>query len=188
MENKRRREIALAATAVVVLAFAVLAYRVKTMEPPPSVPTQASRPPVPGTQSASSGASTTPNGLTELNLQALNAPHGEIQTTVRDPFRFKPKPPPPPPPPPPPVVRPVTQPTGPVGPPPPPRITLKFIGYLDIPGKGPYAALRDDRGVYRGFAGDTIEGRYKILRIGVESLDIAYLDGRGKQTIRLTGQ
>jgi hypothetical protein len=33
-----------------------------------------------------------------------------------------------------------------------------------------------------------IEGRYKILRIGVESLDIAYLDGTGRRTIRLSGQ
>ena len=65
---------------------------------------------------------------------------------------------------------------------------LKFIGYWQVPGKGPYAGLKDERGMYHGFVGDTIEGRYKILRIGVESLDIAYLDGRGRQTIPLTGQ
>ena len=186
MESKRRREVALTAAAVALLALAVLAYRVRTMTPEPAV---ASRPvrPLPAPTAASTPSASKPNGLTEVDLSALNAPRSELQETVRDPFRFKPKPPPPPPPPP--VVRPtVTPPTGPVEPPPPPRITLKFIGYEEIPKKGLLAGLSDGRGVYRGFVGDTIEGRYRILRIGVESLDIAYLDGRGKQTIRLTGQ
>ena len=89
----------------------------------------------------------------------------------------------------PPVVRPtVAQPTGPVEPPPPPRITLKFFGTVEIKGKGLLAGLSDGRNVYKGFVGDTIEGRYRILRIGVESIDLAYLDGRGRQTIRKTGQ
>ena len=37
--------------------------------------------------------------------------------------------------------------------------------------------LRD--GVFYGREGEIIEGQYRILKIGVESLDIAYLDGRG---------
>jgi len=121
-----------------------------------------------------------------VDLQALNAPRDELQETVRDPFRFKPKPPPPPPPAP--VMRP-TAPlqTGPVEPPPPPRIPLKFFGQVETK-QGPLAALSDSRGVYYGRVGDTIEGRYRILRIGVESIDLAYLDGRGRQTIRQTGQ
>jgi hypothetical protein len=82
----------------------------------------------------------------------------------------------------------VPVPTGPVGPPPPPRIDLKFFSIIDVPGKGLLAGLSDSRGVYKGFVGDTIEGRYRILRIGVESIDLAYIDGRGRQTIRLTGQ
>jgi len=36
--------------------------------------------------------------------------------------------------------------------------------------------------------GGTALGQYKIWRIGVESIDISYLDGRGRQTIRLNGQ
>ena len=36
--------------------------------------------------------------------------------------------------------------------------------------------------------GDVIEGRYQILKIGVESIELSYLDGRGRQTIRQTGQ
>jgi hypothetical protein len=30
-------------------------------------------------------------------------------------------------------------------------------------------------------------GQYRILRIGAESIEMSYLDGRGRQTIRLTG-
>ena len=30
--------------------------------------------------------------------------------------------------------------------------------------------------------------RYRVLRVGADSLDLAYADGRGRQTIRLSGQ
>ena len=72
--------------------------------------------------------------------------------------------------------------TGPVEPPPPPRIPLKFIGVADAgrEGKlGRVAVLSDGRGVYHGREGEIVEGRYRILKIGVESIDLAYLDGRG---------
>ena len=39
-----------------------------------------------------------------------------------------------------------------------------------------------------GKEGDIIDGRYRILKIGTESIEMAYVDGRGRQTIRLTGQ
>jgi hypothetical protein len=67
-----------------------------------------------------------------------------------------------------------------------PPIALKFIGVVEATEKSQtYAVLRDDRGVYHGREGDIIEGRYRILRIGAESIDLAYVDGRGRQTIRL---
>jgi hypothetical protein len=49
--------------------------------------------------------------------------------------------------------------------------------------------LSDGRGspIY-GKEGETVLGQYRVLKIGVESIDIAYADGRGRQTIRLTGQ
>ena len=78
----------------------------------------------------------------------------------------------------------------PVGPPPPPRIPLKYIGDMTDP-KNPgkkIAILSDARGSYYGREGEVIEGRYRIIRIGVESIELAYLDGRGRQTIRQTGQ
>ena len=65
---------------------------------------------------------------------------------------------------------------------------MKFIGILESKKTGRLAVLSDARGVYQGREGETIEGRYRILRIGVESVDLAYVDGRGRQTIRLTGQ
>jgi hypothetical protein len=67
-----------------------------------------------------------------------------------------------------------------------PPIALKFIGVVEATEKSQtYAVLRDDRGVYHGREGDIVEGRYRILRIGAESIELAYVDGRGRQTIRL---
>jgi hypothetical protein len=105
-------------------------------------------------------------------------------------FRFKPKPPPPPPPPPPRATQPAV-PVNPVpqGPPPLPPIALKFIGIIESPTtQRKIAVLSDGRNPpFQGVEGDIIEGRYRIIKIGVESVEIAYADGRGRQTIRLTG-
>lgn len=80
---------------------------------------------------------------------------------------------------------PVPQPSGPTVPSVPP-ITLKFIGVVQATAQSQtYAVLRDDRGVYHGREGDIIEGRYRILRIGTESVELAYVNGTGRQTIRL---
>jgi hypothetical protein len=106
-------------------------------------------------------------------------------------FRFKSKAPPPTPSA---AVR-GTQPTQPAmpaqppGPPPVPPITLKFIGLVEQgPGQPKIAVLSDSAGhVFHGFEGQTIEGRYRILKIGVESIEMSHLDGRGRQTIRLSG-
>ncbi len=78
----------------------------------------------------------------------------------------------------------------PAGPPPPPPIPLKFIGVLDAPTRlGRLAILSDSRGgVFYGKEGDTIEGRYRVLSISTESAELVYMDGRGRQTIRLSGQ
>ena len=74
---------------------------------------------------------------------------------------------------------------GPAGPPP---IPLRFIGTVDELARHlKLAVLSDGRNVFYGREGDIIEGRYRILRIGVESIDMTYVDGRGQQTIRLTG-
>ncbi len=76
----------------------------------------------------------------------------------------------------------------PAGPPPPQPITLKFIGTVTVPsGEGRVAVLSDGKFVYHGREGDIIDGRYRIVRIGEESVQMEHVDGRGRQTIRLTG-
>jgi hypothetical protein len=76
----------------------------------------------------------------------------------------------------------------PAGPPPPPPIPVKFFGLMVI-GEQRVASFSDARGnTFYGKEGDIIEGRYRVLRIGTDSVELAYLDGRGRQTIRLIGQ
>jgi hypothetical protein len=86
-------------------------------------------------------------------------------------------------------VTPVVQVPVQTGPPPPPPIPYRFIGVLSgAPGKGKIAVLTDGRTVVHGQVNTEIEGRYRIVQIGEESLQIEYIDGRGRQTIRLLGQ
>jgi hypothetical protein len=88
-----------------------------------------------------------------------------------------------------PVVPVVTGPVTPPGPPPPPPIPYRFIGVLSgVPGQGRIAVLTDGRTVVHGTVNAIIEGRYRIVQIGEESLQIEHADGRGRQTIRLLGQ
>ena len=70
-----------------------------------------------------------------------------------------------------------------------PPIGLKFIGIIDAPESGRKIAVLSDgkNPPFQGLEGQIIEGRYRIIKIGVESVEIAYADGRGRQTIRLTG-
>lgn len=72
-------------------------------------------------------------------------------------------------------------------PPPPPPIPLRYVGYADNPGSGRIAALSDGRFTYNGKEGDVIEGKWRIVRIGVESIVIEYVNGTGRQTLRLAG-
>ena len=68
-------------------------------------------------------------------------------------------------------------------------ITLKFIGIVEATAHGEKIAILSDgrNAPFYGKEGAIIEGRYRILKIGVESVELAYTDGRGRQTIRLTG-
>ena len=138
-----------------------------------------------------SGAPAQQAPVVDLKLELLSGARPELREPERDPFRFRPKPAPEPPRK---VVEPQppaqSAPAAPTGPPPPPPIQLRFIGLVDAPTQAVRVAIvSDGRGnVFYGREGDTIEGRYKILRVGPDVIDLAYLDGRGRQTIRLTGQ
>jgi hypothetical protein len=121
----------------------------------------------------------------DVHLEALTAERTKPDDVSRNLFRFKPKPPLPPPPRVE-VPRPVTPPV-PAGPPPPPDIPLKLAAILQQ-GSIKVASLTDTSGnVILAKEGDAVEGRYRLWRIGVESIEISYLDGRGRKTIRLSG-
>jgi hypothetical protein len=188
MESKRRRELTLASIALAVLAIAMWTVRGGSAPLPAQAPA-ASTPPQ--AKAAEPG-----HPFAGVNLDALQIERPEPEASRRNPFRFKPAPAPPPPTPPSRGSKPGPEgpggdiATGPPPPAPPPRITLKYIGDMTDPKKpgGRIAILSDGRSVYHGREGDVVEGRYQILRIGAESVDLAYLDGRGRQTIRQTGQ
>lgn len=132
-----------------------------------------------------------PPAVADVKLELLKAEHDAPAQPERNLFVFKPKPAPPPPPPP--KVIPVEQPPAPTGPPPPPPlppIPLKFIGVLERPGQtGKVAILSDGRGgTFYAQEGEAVLGQYKVLKIGAESAELSYMDGRGRQTLRLSGQ
>jgi len=172
-----------------ILAVAVVALVAYWLWPAASSSRAASNQQRPGRQQAATSG-VNPAAL-DVRLEALKVPPPQPTDAERNPFRFQPKPPPPPPP-----ASSGTQPqatrTGPPGPPPPPPIPpipLKFIGTLERRGTGKVAIFSDNRGTpLYGREGDIILGQYRIVRIGVESVVMEYLDGRGRQTIPLRGQ
>jgi hypothetical protein len=189
VETRRRRELLLlgVAAALGVLAYAVYVEWPGTSAVGPAASNQVEQAGNGARPDRKGKASAAGDEAPDVHLEALSA-NRPRPDAGRNLFRFKEKPPPPPPPAPPPRVLPppVEVPTG---PPPPPPITLKYIGFVDseTPGKR-IAFLSDGRGVpLSGHEGDTVLGQYRILRIGAESIEMAYLDGRGRQTIRLTG-
>jgi hypothetical protein len=117
----------------------------------------------------------------------LSATRPAAGSVERNPFRFQPKATPPPPPG---TSQPLPEvspgPPRDIGPPPPPPIPLKFIGIVEKEGLK-VAAMSDCRSTFYGTEGQIIDGRYRLIRIGVESLVIEYVDGRGRTTVRLEG-
>jgi len=132
----------------------------------------------------------------DVRIEALGQPSPPPMDEARNPFRFRAIPPPPAPPRPPGIPKPVTQ--GPVGPPvnpgPPPGPpqpspigdTIKFIGIVETTA-GKIGAFSDCRATFPGREGELLEGRYRVVRIGIESAVLEYLDGRGRATLPLNG-
>jgi hypothetical protein len=198
METERRRQILLGALAVVLAVVVYQAWPRTSAAPSPASNQRRAAAPAAaaGTsgKNASAREANPPAGPTapDVHLEALEAKHPKPGAADRNLFRFKPKAPPPPPPS---ATRPVDAvpvapaiPSGPPPPPPAPPITVKLIGVLDRADKTKVAVLSDGLGQPQiGKEGEVVFGRYRILKIGVESIDMAYLDGRGRQTIRLSG-
>ena len=184
MAPKTLRQLGILAVLLLVL-MAVVMYN-QAGVPAGSGRTAAARP-----RATGSAAGKDPIGA--VKLAALNEARVEPESGARNPFRFRPVEPPAPaaaaarPVGPGMTAGPTAGPPVPVGPPPPPPITLRFIGVVEQNTRLKLAVLSDGRNVFYGKEGDAIEGRYRILRIGPESVDMAYLDGRGRQTLRLSG-
>ena len=130
--------------------------------------------------------------VADVKLDTLQARNDIVSgPPTRDPFRFRMKPPPPAPPRPPAPPPTITVPPRPPGPPPVPPINLRYFGFA-MNAQGMRVAMLLDatspRGVLIGKQGDIIEGRYRLLRVEPDNLEIAYLDGTGRRRIEKTGQ
>jgi hypothetical protein len=184
MATERSRQLVLGGLVVALIAILVKLW-----------PGTSSAPPAASNRTANTSAPRQQAGATEpgtpvVHLQTLNDDRPKPEGAERNLFRFRTKAPAPAPSPV--SVAPVQPaiPAAPPGPPPPPPlapITLKFIGLIG-PDNAKIAILSDGQNPpFLGKEGAIIEGRYRILKIGVESVELAYADGRGRQTIRLTG-
>ena len=187
-ESPRRSLYVLGGVLVLLMALAYLRYGRDESGAAATSPTGlASQPSNQAAGAAGRGGS----AVTDVRLDALKHDTTDLKEASRNPFRFQPKAPPPearrpaPTPPPQAYVPPV-----PTGPPPPPPIPLKYVGLFTPPNAGArIAVLSDTRGTpFYGKEGDIIEGRYRVLRIASDSVDVAYADGRGQQTLRLSSQ
>ena len=179
--SSRRPRVLLAALGVAIVAL--VASRMWSTE-------SAAPPPVTSNQTRTGNATEQPPinpAELDVHLEALQAARPGPQDAERNPFRFQSKPTPPPslg------ALKPVTPPAD-VSTPPkpsgPPPITLKFIGTVEKQGLK-VAALSDCKG-YTDYAkeGDIVDGRYRLVKIGVESMVIEYVNGTGQTTIRLEG-
>ena len=147
----------------------------------------------PRTPSTSAGQQVQPTDL-DVRIESLSADPAPLDDGGRNPFRFQPRPAPPPPeserafnaPP----ARPVDP-----GPPPPPvdpgpphiGTLVKFIGIVET-GKERIGAFSDCKYTFSGREGEIMEGRFRLIRIGVESAVVEYVDGKGRTTLPLNGQ
>ncbi len=75
----------------------------------------------------------------------------------------------------------------PTGPPPPPPIPLKFYGFANKPGEpGRKVFLSENDNIFIASEGDVVNRRYKVIRIGQNSVEVEDLLYNNRQTIPLT--
>jgi len=125
-----------------------------------------------------------------VHLTALAEP-SELKDADRNPFSYgvRPPPPAPPRPPAPSIPQPVMNP----GPPPvvgPPPIGLRLVGLTTITTGGrPMVTLKDPAtsAVFNAFEGDIVDGRYRVIKVGLQSVTLSYVDGSGTKLLSLGG-
>jgi len=183
--ERQRKQLAL--LGLLVLTASVVFYvqfgRGTTVAGPGASNTPARTPARPGEAAASTGL---PEALRLTALQpAEEAPRG-----ARDPFGFGV--------PPRPAAPPVVQAPPRVAPPPAPRpqaaqtgrpaIPVKFLGFAEDPRRpGKWVSLSVNGTVVLAREGDIVDGRYRLEKVGLESITMTYLDGQGRQVIRQQG-
>jgi hypothetical protein len=176
----RRDRIVMVAAAGVALVLALYAW----LQLQPSAATVAAGPPAP----APAGAE-----LPRIGLDRLSHRSAPVAVGRRDIFAFGAAPAPvvvaPPPSTAPPTVAaaPTPVPT-PAGPPPPPPLNVKYMGSVEAQ-KGPKVAffLTEQKEVLTGQVGDTVMNRFKVVRIGIESVDVQDLGSGQVRRIPLRG-
>jgi hypothetical protein len=191
---QQQRQLVLLGGLGVVLAL-VIGYQFWPSDPgvvprPSSAATRSAAPPRASTRGRSPemeaiAAQAASGEVEPVHLERLTAKVPDQEDGRRNPFSLAAEAPPP-------SEKPEGAGTVATGPPPPPPvapISLKFIGTVTVPSKvGRIAAFSDGKFVYYGREGEVIEGRYRIVKIGEESVQMEYADGRGRQTIRLSGK
>ena len=130
--------------------------------------------------------------MPRIGLDRLLKPHGGIELGKRDIFDFGPPPPTPKPPPPPPTTM----------PPPPseeeiaaraaaavPPMNIKYIGSLADDHRGLKVAvlLNERKEVLTGGVGEVVANRFRIVSIGLESVDLQDMGSNRVQRIPLKG-
>jgi hypothetical protein len=133
--------------------------------------------------------------IARIGLERLSEERPLVELGRRNPFKEKPTAPPTPPPTPtrdPNAPTPTDTPPPPPPPtptdPPPPPIPLKYIGLVEPGSKKKVAVLlSDQKEILHGREGDVVAGRYRIVKIGIESIDIEDMTVSNTQRIPLRG-
>jgi hypothetical protein len=65
---------------------------------------------------------------------------------------------------------------------------VKFLGFAeDLSRPGKLVSLSINGAVVLAREGDVVDGKYRLVKVGVASIVMTYLDGQGQQVIALTG-
>ena len=150
--------------------------------------------PAAGPASRPTARTSAANDVPWINLDRLKKEEAEEVTLGRrNIFEYRRMTPPPTPEPPerPPIEM-APPPMTPSGPPPtpvPPPPTLKFMGVAKAE-DGPKIAvlMTEQKEILHGREGDVLAGRYKVVKIGLESVEIQEMTSGQKHTIRIGGQ
>lgn len=189
MEPKQQRQLGVLAGLLVALAVVVGwqlgAWPAATSAPGPAPAARGGAPPRPPAASRA-GATPEMRPIT-VALAELDKSRPDVAQAKRNPFGAAAAPPPPVVAPPPPTLLPSGGTDLTPQEPPPPPIALRFIGLLVKGGNQRVAVLSDGRFVYYGKDGDIIDGRYRLVSVADDGVEMEHLDGRGRQRIRLSG-